>query len=283
MLTYPDLNPIALSIGPLDIRWYGIMYLVGFIGGWWLARYRARTQPAVGWRIEEIDDLLFYIAIGVVLGGRIGYILFYSMQDIFDDPLRILRIWEGGMSFHGGLLGVMLSMWLYAARTGRGFFKVADFAAPLVPIGLFAGRIANFINAELWGGPTSLPIGMLVPCEKALDLCHRSGLSEPGLSMPVHPSQLYEAGLEGALLFVILWLFSAKPRPYMAVSGLFLLGYGLFRFLVEFVRMPDAHIGYLFGGWLTMGMLLTLPMIFFGAVILFFAYRNKESSRAAIS
>ena len=283
MLTFPDLNPVALSIGPVNIHWYGVMYLVGFIGGWWLARLRARTQPHLGWKASEIEDLLFYVALGVIAGGRIGYILFYGLGEIAEDPLRILRIWEGGMSFHGGLIGVLIAMALYAKRTERQFFQVADFVAPLVPVGLFAGRIANFINAELWGGPTNLPVGMSVPCDRAVDLCERVGSVSPGLSSPVHPSQLYEAGLEGILLFLILWFFSARHRPTMAVSGLFLLGYGAFRMVVETVRMPDAHIGYLAGEWLTMGMLLTLPMIVAGIVIIFLAYRNKESSREAIS
>lgn len=283
MLTFPDLDPVAISLGPIAIHWYGIMYLVGFAAGWWLARYRARTRPLSGWSVAEIDDLLFYVALGVVVGGRVGYILFYSFDAILADPLRILRIWEGGMSFHGGLLGVMLAMWLYGRRSSRKFFQVADFVAPLVPIGLFTGRIANFINAELWGGPTTLVTGMKVPCERAADLCNAYGMAEPGISVPVHPSQLYEAGLEGILLFLVLWFYSSKPRPMMAVSGLFLLAYGLFRLSVEFVRLPDTHIGYLFGNWLTMGMLLTLPMIVFGILLIIIAYRNKESSRATVS
>ncbi|OOZ00211.1 prolipoprotein diacylglyceryl transferase [Solemya velum gill symbiont] len=284
MLTYPDLDPVLLSIGSLKIHWYGIMYLVGFVAAWWLARYRARTQPARGWKVAEIEDLIFYAALGVILGGRLGYILFYSFDETLADPIRILRIWEGGMAFHGGLLGVMLAMWLYARKTSRRFFAVTDFIAPLVPIGLLTGRIANFINAELWGGPTSLAVGMKVPCERSYELCQRVGVSDVGMSAPVHASQLYEAGLEGALLFLILWFYSAKQSAVMAVSALFLIFYGLFRFSVEFVRMPDAHIGYLFGGWFTMGMLLSLPMIIGGVLLLLVAYKkNMETPSATVS
>lgn len=284
MLTYPDIDPIAFSLGPLKVHWYGVMYLFAFlfvlIGG----KYRARSKPQFGWKADEIDDLLLYGVLGVVLGGRIGYILFYGLESFAEDPLRLLRIWEGGMSFHGGLLGVFVAMWLYGRRSNRGFFEVSDFVAPLVPPGLFAGRLANFINAELWGGPTSLPIGMQVACDKAADLCQRVGSgADAAMSVAVHPSQLYEAALEGLLLFVILWLFSSRQRPRMAVSGLFLLGYGLLRFAVEFVRMPDAHIGYLAGGWLTTGMLLTAPMILFGLLLLVLAYGNREKRHETVS
>lgn len=265
MLVYPQIDPVALSLGPLKIHWYGLMYLVGFLGGWWLGVLRAR-QPQSGWQAAEIGDLLFYVAIGVVLGGRLGYTFFYNLPAFLDDPLVLLRVWEGGMAFHGGLLGVLVALWLYARRSGRHFFQVADFVAPLVPVGLFAGRIGNFINGELWGAPTSLPWGMVFPHVDAL---------------PRHPSMLYEAALEGLLLFLILWIYSRKPRPMMAVSGLFLLGYGLFRFLVEFVREPDAHIGYLAGDWLTMGMLLSTPMIVLGALLLGLAYRLQRYPASA--
>lgn len=284
MLTFPDIDPIAFSLGPLAVHWYGITYLVAFLLFLALGKYRARSRPQFGWKVDEIDDLLLYGVLGVVAGGRIGYILFYGLGDIAQDPLRIFRIWEGGMSFHGGMLGVFVALWLYGRRTQRTFFQVSDFVAPLIPPGLFAGRIANFINAELWGGPTSLPVGMQVACDKAGDLCQRVGTgADSSLSVPVHPSQLYEAGLEGVLLFLILWFYSSKQRPLMAVSGLFLLGYGLFRFAVEFVRMPDAHIGYLAGGWLTTGMLLTAPMIIIGILFITLAYRNKAKPHATIS
>ena len=275
MFTYPAIDPVALSLGPLKIHWYGLMYLVGFVGGWWLGRVRAR-RPDSGWTVDQVDDLLFYVALGVILGGRLGYILFYDLGGIIDDPVRLLRVWEGGMSFHGGLIGVLIAMGLFARRHGHGFFWIADFVAPLVTVGLFAGRIGNFINAELWGGPAGGGVGVRVPCHLAPDLCARVGTAADGLhSVPVHATQLYEAGLEGIALFAILWIYSARPRPPMAVSGLFLLCYGLFRFGVEFVRMPDSHIGYLAFDWFTMGQLLTLPMILFGLVLLVLAYSRK--------
>ena len=286
MLIYPEPDPVLLSIGTLKIHWYGFMYLVGMAGGWALARWRATRHPEFGWKNSQLDDLLFYVALGVVLGARLGYILFYDMQNIIGDPVRILRIWEGGMSFHGGLLGVLLAMLLYARKHGRRFFEVSDFVAPFVTIGLFAGRIANFINAELWGAPTSLPVGMQVRCAlspNTMELCNRVGTADGIMSLPVHPSQLYEAALEGLLLFLILWFYSARPRPLMAVSGLFLLGYGIFRLAVEFVRMPDAHIGYLAGEWFTMGMLLTLPMIAFGLILLALAYSKRGNTHATVS
>ena len=278
MLTYPAIDPVAISIGPLNVHWYGLMYLVGFVGGWWLGRYRA-GRPGSAWTAQQVDDLLFYIALGIILGGRIGYALFYALADVVADPLRLLRIWEGGMSFHGGLIGVILALWLFGRRRGLAFFHVADFVAPLVTVGLFAGRIGNFINAELWGGPAAGTLGMQVPCSLAPELCRRVGMAADGIhSIPVHASQLYEAALEGVVLFVILWTFSARPRPVMAVSGLFLVGYGVSRFLVEFVRLPDAHIGYLAFGWLTMGQLLTLPMILAGLLLLGLAYRNRAAT-----
>jgi phosphatidylglycerol:prolipoprotein diacylglycerol transferase len=259
MLTYPDIDPVAVSLGPVAIHWYGLMYLIGFVGGWWLGVVRAR-RPESGWQTSEIGDLLFYVALGVILGGRVGYILFYNFALFLDDPLMLLRVWQGGMSFHGGLLGVLLAMWLYGRKTGRSFFQVTDFMAPFVPIGLGAGRIGNFINGELWGAPTDLPWGMVFPFVD---------------DQPRHPSMLYEALLEGLVLFVVLWLYSSKPRPTRAVSGMFLLGYGVFRFGVEFVREPDAHIGYLAMQWLTMGHLLSAPMIVFGVLLLALAYRKR--------
>ena len=259
MLTYPDIDPVAVSLGPVAIHWYGLMYLIGFVGGWWLGVVRAR-RPESGWQTSEIGDLLFYVALGVILGGRVGYILFYNFGLFLDDPLMLLRVWQGGMSFHGGLLGVLLAMWLYGRKTGRSFFQVTDFMAPFVPIGLGAGRIGNFINGELWGAPTDLPWGMVFPFVD---------------DQPRHPSMLYEALLEGLVLFVVLWLYSSKPRPTRAVSGMFLLGYGVFRFGVEFVREPDAHIGYLAMQLLTMGHLLSAPMIVFGVLLLALAYRKR--------
>ncbi len=290
MINYPELDPVLLAvgpfevfsytIGPLKIHWYGLMYLVGFLGGWWLGRVRA-AKPNSLWSLQQVDDMVFYIVLGVVLGGRIGYVFIYGLSGLLADPLSLLRVWEGGMSFHGGLLGVLLAMLLFVRRHGRTFFQATDFIAPLVTIGLGAGRLGNFVNGELWGGPTSLPWGMRVPCDVAAGLCSRVGLP-PGTaySTPVHPNQLYEFLLEGVVLFLILWFFSAKQPPRMAVSGLFLLCYGVFRFLVELVRLPDAHIGYLAFGWVTMGQLLSTPMILFGMLLLFLAYRRKATSEA---
>ncbi len=277
-MLYPDIDPVFLELGPLKLRWYGLMYLVGFAGGWWLARLRAR-RPNSGWTVMQVDDLLFYCALGAVLGGRIGYILFYGFQDWLDDPLRLFRVWEGGMSFHGGFLGVLLAVGLFQRRHAKPFFQVTDFIAPLVTIGLFAGRIGNFINGELWGRPAGrdLPWAMQVRCEQFYGLCHDK-LQLPigtGLTPPLHPTQLYEAALEGLVLFAILWLFSARPRPRMAVSALFLILYGVFRFAVELLRMPDAHLGYLAFDWLTMGQVLSIPMMLAGLAMLLFAYRKQ--------
>jgi len=260
MLTYPSIDPVAVAIGPLEIHWYGLMYLVAFLAGWWLGVLRTRRAGAT-WRSAEIGDLVFYFALGAVLGGRIGYTLFYNLHGFLADPLVIFRIWQGGMSYHGGMLGVFVAMWLYARHTGRTFFQVTDFLAPLVPLGLGAGRLGNFINGELWGRPTDLPWGMVFPYVDA---------------QPRHPSMLYELLLEGLALFVILWLYARKPRPTMAVSGLYLVCYGLFRFVVEFVRMPDAQIGYLAFDWLTMGQVLSLPMIVIGLLFYVYAMRRTD-------
>ena len=256
MLPYPNINPVAVQIGPLKVHWYGIMYLIGFGTAWWLGLRRA-NRPDSGWNSQQIGDLIFYGALGAVLGGRIGYVLFYDLQLYLAEPLRIFEVWEGGMSFHGGLIGVLVAMALYKRHIGKSFFEVTDFVAPLVPIGLGAGRLGNFINGELWGKVSNVPWAMVFP---------------GGGPLPRHPSQLYEAFLEGLVLFTILWLFSRKPRPQMAVSGLFLLCYGLFRFAVEFVRVPDAQLGYLAFGWVTMGQVLSTPLIFGGAALLWWAY-----------
>jgi phosphatidylglycerol:prolipoprotein diacylglycerol transferase len=274
MLTYPDIDPVVVSLGPLSIHWYGLMYLVGFVAGWWLGRVRM-AQPGNDWKEGEWDEALFYIALGVLLGGRIGYVLFYGFSAFLEDPLYLFRINEGGMSFHGGLLGVLIAVWLFGRRFGRTFFAITDFIAPLVPIGLGAVRVGNFINGELWGRPGDVPWAMQVPCGRFPEGC--ATLPPEALYTPaLHPSQLYEAGLEGAVLFVILWVYSSRPRPVMAVSGLFLLCYGLFRFGVEFVRLPDAHIGYLAFDWFTMGQLLTLPMLLFGVLLMWLAYRREK-------
>lgn len=257
MLTYPDISPVAVDFGPVAIHWYGLTYLFGFIAVWWLGNLRAR-RPDSGWKPEEVADMLFYGALGVILGGRVGYILFYNFDLFIDDPLMLFRIWQGGMSFHGGMLGVFVAMWVFGRKTGRTFFQVTDFMAPFVPVGLGAGRIGNFINGELWGRPTELPWGMVFPF---VDQQAR------------HPSMLYEALLEGLLLFIILWVYSSKSRPLRAVSGMFMLFYGLFRFGVEFVRQPDAHLGFIAFDWLTMGHVLSAPMVLYGIYLLAFAYR----------
>lgn len=262
MFTWPEFDPIAVSIGPLAVRWYGLMYLIGFGGGWYLGRLRARRglSPVT---VEQVDDLVFYVAMGVILGGRVGSVLFYNLPSFLSDPLYLFRIWEGGMSFHGGLLGVIFAMYLFGRRCGLGLFAMTDFVAPFVPIGLGAGRVGNFINGELWGKVTDVPWGVIYQGQAR------------------HPTQLYEAFLEGVVFFLILWVYSSKPRPPMAVSGMFLLFYGLFRGAVEFVRVPDAHIGYLAFGWLTMGMVLTLPMILGGILLLWLAHRGAGPDEPA--
>lgn len=259
MLQHPQFDPVAISLGPLKIHWYGLTYLFGFVAGWWLGRLRAR-KPWSPLNEDQVGDMLFYIALGVILGGRFGYVVFYNFDVFIADPLWLLRVWEGGMSFHGGLLGVMLGLWWYGRKVGCGFWRMADFVAPLVPVGLGAGRIGNFINGELWGKPTDVPWGMVFP--QAPDALAR------------HPSQLYQFALEGVLFFAILWWFSSRPRPRMAVSGLFLVCYGVFRFLVEFVRQPDPQLGYLAFDWLTMGQVLSFPMILAGAGLMVLAYRR---------
>lgn len=262
MLTHPAIDPVAFHLGPVAVHWYGLMYLFGFAAGLALGRWRA-SRPGSGWTGGEVDDLVFYIGVGVILGGRIGYSLFYGLDTLLRDPLSLIRIWEGGMSFHGGFLGVLAAMLLFAHRTGRGFWIVTDFIAPLIPPGLFFGRIGNFINGELWGRVTDLPWGMVFHTPGAGDLAR-------------HPSQLYHAALEGLALFVLLWVYSARPRPAMAVSGLFLVGYGVFRILTEFAREPDAHIGFIALGWVTMGQVLSLPMLLAGVLLMVLAHRGRS-------
>ncbi len=262
----PDIDPVALHLGPIAIHWYGLMYIVGFLGGWWVGVLRAR-RPGSGWREEEIADLVFYVALGAILGGRIGYVLFYNFGYYLQHPLEVFYIWTGGMSFHGGMLGVAVGLWYYGRKTRRSFFTMTDFLVPLAPIGLGPGRIGNFINQELWGKVTDVPWGMVF---------------KTGGPLPRHPSQLYECALEGVALFLILWVYTLRPRPTAAVSGLFLICYGVFRFVVEFVREPDTQLGYLAFGWLTMGQLLSLPMILFGAGLMWWAYARRRDRRVAV-
>jgi phosphatidylglycerol:prolipoprotein diacylglycerol transferase len=262
MLIHPQFDPVAVSLGPLAIRWYGLMYLVGFILFIVLGRRRARLFPERGFTAQSLDDLLFYGVLGVVVGGRLGQVLFYDPGYYFSHPLEIVAVWKGGMSFHGGFLGVLVAMALYARRAGLGFWQVTDFIAPLVPTGLLAGRIGNFINGELWGRPAdpSLPWAMIFP--------------QAGDALPRHPSQLYEAGMEGLALFAILWWYSSKPRPTMAVSAVFLIGYGCFRFIGEYFREPDAGIFGL-SYVVSMGQWLSLPMVLIGITLLVRAHRRS--------
>ena len=262
MLVHPNFDPVAVAIGPVKIHWYGLMYLIAFGVGWWLGRVRAR-EAWRGWSPEGVGDILFWIALGTVAGGRLGYMVFYDLDRLVAQPWSAFMVWQGGMSFHGGLIGGMAAMWWFGRSRGRGFFAVADFIVPLVPPGLAAGRVGNFINGRLWGTPSDLPWAMVFHDPRAGDV-------------PRHPSQLYEALLEGVVLFAVLWWFTRRPRPAMAASGLFLVGYGLARTLVEFVRVPDAHIGYLAFGWVTMGHALTLPMIAAGAVLMALAAARQE-------
>jgi phosphatidylglycerol:prolipoprotein diacylglycerol transferase len=265
MLQFPGFNKIAFEIGPffgygpLKVHWYGIMYLLGFGVGWWLGRRRA-AQPGSTWKPGDVDDLVFYTMLGGILGGRIGYVLFYGMQFWAEDPWYPLKITEGGMSFHGGLLGAIVALTLFAWTRKRAIADVFDFTVPLPGLGICFVRIGNFINGELWGKPTDVPWGVNYNGEV------------------LHPSQLYEAFLEGLVLFVLIWWFTSKPRPRLAPTGLFLAFYGIVRFLVEFVRVPDAQLNYLAGGWLTMGQLLSTPMILVGIGMLVWAYKRPEPS-----
>ncbi|HNB64871.1 MAG TPA: prolipoprotein diacylglyceryl transferase, partial [Rhodocyclaceae bacterium] len=251
MLVHPQFNPVALSIGPLDVRWYGLMYLTAFILFVALGRAHARRRPELGWDAQQIDDLLFYGVLGVILGGRLGYILFYKPAYYFSHPVEMFAVWQGGMAFHGGFLGVLIAVWLFARSHDRPWLAVTDFIAPLVPLGLAAGRLGNFINGELVGRVTDVPWAMIFP---QVDM------------QPRHPSQLYQFTLEGVCLFVLLWVFSAKPRPRGLVSAVFLIGYGGFRFLAEFGREPDDFLGLLALN-LSMGQWLSLPMIVIGIVM----------------
>jgi len=311
MMIQPDISPVIFEVGPLAVRWYGVSYLLGFALALMLGRYRAK-QPNSGWTADEVIDLIFYSALGLILGARIGYVVFYQMSKLLADPIFLFKIWEGGMSFHGGAIGVMLAIGLFCRRYKKGFFQVTDFTVPLAPLGLFSGRMGNFINGELWGRPTDVPWCMVFRDWNANTQCHQAcgdpsptsaaenfcvalpeklTLLKPTMNGPTpvetcmatcrHPSQLYEGFLEGLLLFSILWFFSAKSRPRMAVSGAFLLGYGIFRSTVEFFRQPDAHLGYVAFGWVTQGQVLSTPMILAGIALIILAYRMQSVKAAA--
>ncbi|HEX7770586.1 MAG TPA: prolipoprotein diacylglyceryl transferase [Dokdonella sp.] len=281
MIVLHQIDPIAISLGPLRVHWYGLMYALGFLAAWWLGRARIRAGRLPGVDGDAFSDLLFYSMLGVILGGRLGWVLFYGLGELARDPLMIVRVWDGGMSFHGGLVGVLLAAWLWSRRHRLHFFDTMDFVAPLVPPGLGFGRIGNYVGGELWGKYTAADWGVVFP----------SGLPEPyrGLDPAAlkaqfdagaldafarHPSQLYQAVLEGLVMFAVLWWFSSKPRPRYAVSGMFALMYGVFRFIVEFVRVPDAQLGYLAFGWLTMGQVLSLPLVLLG---LFLLWRSRTA------
>lgn len=261
MLIHPQFDPVALQLGPFAVHWYGLMYLLAFGLVLVLGRWRIAHQPWTGWTNKMLDDALFYGVLGVILGGRLGYILFYKPGDFLAHPLDILKVWEGGMSFHGGFLGVIIAMALFARSRKLRWLSVTDFIAPLVPLGLAAGRLGNFINGELWGRPTDLPWGMVFP--QAAD-----GIAR-------HPSQLYQFAGEGLLLFAIVWLFALKPRPVGAVSAVFLIGYGVLRFLAEFTREPDSFLGLL-GLGLSMGQWLSLPMIVVGIWMVRWSQRSAQ-------
>jgi phosphatidylglycerol---prolipoprotein diacylglyceryl transferase len=259
MLIHPEFDPIAIHIGSFGIHWYGLMYLLGFLSLLWLGKWRIRHNPNSGWKVSDVDDILFYGALGVILGGRLGYVLFYQPTYFSQHPHEILYLWQGGMSFHGGFLGVLAAMALFARKTGKRWLEIMDFVAPLVPIGLGAGRMGNFINGELWGRATDMPWGMVFP---KVDAVAR------------HPSQLYEFALEGVVLFLILWIYSSKPRPRGTVSALFLIGYGSFRFLAEYTREPDSYLGLLSMG-LSMGQWLSLPMVIAGLVMFYLCRKPR--------
>jgi len=268
MWNYPQFDPVAISLGPIQIHWYALSYLIGISIVWWHLGFRNRRHPITvkkkeipEWTAEQLSDLVFYAVLGVILGGRIGYMLFYGLEELIANPLNLFRVWEGGMSFHGGMLGVFLGVYWFARKCGKTFFQVTDFIAPSIPIALGCGRIGNFINGELPGRVTEVSWAVVFP----------------GEAVARHPSSLYQAALEGPVLFFILWLFTLTKPPVVAISGMFLTGYGALRFISEFFRRPDQHMGdkgFIAFDWLTTGQLLSLPMIVLGVLFIIFSYRS---------
>ncbi len=262
-LQFPNIDPVIFSIGPLAIRWYGLMYLIGFIAAMYLANKAADRSEGL-WTREQVSDLLFYGFLGVILGGRVGYVLFYQFDLFVAEPLYLFKIWQGGMSFHGGLLGVITAIFIFARKEGKHFLAVGDFVAPLVPIGLGMGRLGNFINSELWGRPTDVPWAVVFPADPDL--------------LPRHPSQLYEFALEGVVLFCVLYFLSKKKQPMGLLSGLFLIGYGIFRMFVELFREPDDHLGFFFE-YISMGQILSLPMVIVGLFIIIYGSNRQVHAK----
>jgi phosphatidylglycerol:prolipoprotein diacylglycerol transferase len=295
MFVHPQFDPVAIQLGPLAVRWYGLMYLLAFIQIVILGKFRARQNLLTGWHPRDVDDMLFYGVFGTILGGRLGYVLFYKPFYYFAHPAEMLAIWQGGMSFHGGFLGVLIALWLYARNRNKRWLEVTDFVAPLVPLGLAFGRLGNFINGELWGRVTSAtaPWAVYFPQAGAEDKAWITAFPQEaaarGLAaiyervgmLPRHPSQLYESALEGLVLFALIWIYARHRRPLGAVSGLFLIGYGSFRFLVEYAREPDSFLGMLALG-MSMGQWLSLPMIVIGVLMMLWAYWRADKAQPTI-
>ncbi|UDG81142.1 Prolipoprotein diacylglyceryl transferase [Candidatus Hartigia pinicola] len=283
-LAFPKINPVMFSIGPVSLHWYGFMYLIGFLFALWLGGRRA-NKPNSGWKKNEVENLLYFGFLGVLVGGRLGYVFFYSLPLFFDHPSYLFKIWDGGMSFHGGLIGVIIAMMWFARHTLRRFLQVSDFVSPLIPFSLAIGRLGNFINGELWGRVVlDIPWAFLYPNSRSEDIQIVSQntslipiLNHYGM-LPRHPSQLYEMFLEGVVLFFILNVFIRKPRPIGSVSSLFLIGYGVFRIIVECFRQPDPQLGLFYG--ISMGQILSVPMIVVGVFIIIWSYKyGKDISK----
>jgi len=261
MWPYPVFDPVAISLGPVSIHWYALSYLVGIACVWWRLNVRAKALPdRYRWKEEQVSDLVFYAVFGIILGGRVGYMLFYARDQVMDNPWVLLKVWQGGMSFHGGMLGVFVAMWVYARWHKRTFFEITDYIAPSVPIALGFGRLGNFINGELPGRVTEVPWAAIYP----------------GDTVGRHPSSLYQAMAEGLILFVVLWCFNRREKPRMVISGLFLMSYGALRFTTEFFREPDAHMGFVAFGWASQGQLLSFPMVAVGLGFIIYGYRSRH-------